>query len=96
VSYTLIARYSVKEWVYNKYGGRLSEDINKKIAYRDKRNNDGKFRKSSFVWIDDRLVVMAMKIYWNIPTPLPGRKSMYGLKDHSWQALALCTYYLSK
>jgi hypothetical protein len=59
-------------------------------------NQGGTIRKASFHWVDDRVVIAVMKKFWNIPTPKPGKKNIYGFSEDSWQALACGTYFLDK
>ena len=65
----------------------------KKIEKRNAKNNDGKHRKPSFVYVDDSMVLKAMKECWKIETPPPGRGYEYGLKTHTWQALGLVSAF---
>lgn len=94
VKYELITRHQVKKWVYDQFPTIVLERVCKKIAYKNKRNNDGKLRKPSYVYVDDRIVIAAMKDLWKIPTPKPGKKNILGLSDHSWQALGVMSYFL--
>lgn len=50
----------------------------------------------TFVYVDDRIVANAMRKHWGIDKPKrPGERAAFGLKDHSWQALALCSCFLA-
>jgi hypothetical protein len=51
-------------------------------------------RKSSFIHVDDRVVTEAMKHLYKIPLPKAGKGYQFGLQTHSWQALAVATYFL--
>jgi hypothetical protein len=101
-----VTRGAVKKWVYEQFTGLCNDRINKKIAYLDDygdrkgkkryRTKEGLLKKPSFHWVDDRIVIAAMKELWKIPTPTPGRKNIYGLSEHSWQALAAGSCFLSR
>lgn len=94
VTHELITRHQVKKWVYDQFPTVVLERICKKIEYKNKRNNDGKLRKPSYVYIDDRIVIAAMKDLWKIETPKPGKRNSLGLTSHSWQALAVASVWL--
>jgi hypothetical protein len=105
-----IPRSQVKEWVKLQYGYVVNKLLDKKVEYRSKMNDrlveegkleknnlvkkDGTLKAATFVWIDDRMVAAAMRVQWDIKKPKVGQKAAHGLKTHSWQALALATYYL--
>lgn len=94
VKHELITRHQVKLWVFNQFPTVVLERVCKKIEYKNKRNNDGKLRRPSYVYVDDRIVIAAMKDLWKIPTPKPGKKNELGLSAHSWQALAVASVWL--
>lgn len=96
ICYELITRNEVKLWAFNTYPYIVLERINKKIEYKNKRNNDGKLRRPSFVYVDDRIIIAVMKEHWNIGTPKPGKRNGHGLSRHSWQALGVASCYLAK
>lgn len=106
VDYLLIPRFDVKKWVFNNVNG-VVEKVATKIEYLDKQGErlkrkryrnkkTGELYKPTLHYVDDRIVIYAMKEYWKIKTPKPGQKNEFGLNTHSWQALALGTYYLAK
>ena len=98
-----VERHSVRRWLYGRLPGVVIPLVEKRIAYLDesgKRNDrkryvtrDGSLRSPTFVFVDDRIVIAAMKYIFQIPTPKPGKSNLYGLKSHSWQALALLAYF---
>lgn len=101
----LFPRFDVKKWVFNHFGDLILERINSKIEYLDvqgerlgrkryRRKKDGELYKATMHYVDDRIVIAAMKEYWNIKTPKPGKKNEFGLSSHSWQALAIGTMYM--
>jgi hypothetical protein len=104
IEYDLKSRNEVKQWVYDNHtdlcNPRIEEKIMKMHIRKERdgkkglRNANGEMRKPSFAFVDDRIIVAAMKEQWGIPTPKPGKTSMYGLSTHSWQALALATTLL--
>lgn len=104
VEYVLRPRSEVKQWVFDNHAEVCLPRIEKKIAAiharkekigeKGLKNANGEMRKPSFAFVDDRIIITAMKEYWNIPTAKVGKPTIYGLKDHSWQALALITMYM--
>jgi hypothetical protein len=88
-----IARNTVKKWVFDTYPDVCMPRIRAKIAKKGAKNRNGSDRQPSFVWVDDRIVISAMKEAWNIPTPKPGKTNRYGIKGHAWQALAIGSYF---
>jgi len=88
-----IARNSVKKWVFDAFPGVCIPRIQAKIAKKGAKNRNGEDRQPSFVWMDDRIIIAAMKECWKIETPKPGKTNRYGIKAHAWQALALGTYF---
>ena len=103
-SVTLVARNTVKKWVFDTFPDVCIPRIEKKMlalhGRKIKQGKRGLIKKSgemyspSFHYVDDRIVIAAVKSLFNIPTPKPGKPSIFGLVDHSWQALA-CGAYLS-
>jgi hypothetical protein len=96
IAYKAISRNEVKAFVYNKYTTELMEDIKKKILRKKRFRLNGEPFKPSFQHVDDRIVKKAMKLYWGLGTPKPGKPAANGIKDHAWQALAAATCYISK
>ena len=106
LSVEYVTRGQVKKWVFDTFPELSKQRIEKKIAYLDDygekkdkkryRNKDGSLRKATFHWVDDRVTIEAMKRLWNIPTPKPGKRNIYGFSADSWQALAAGSYFLSR
>lgn len=94
VKYELITRHQVKRYVYDWFPTIVLERVCKKIDYKNKRNNDGKLRKPSYVYVDDRIVIAAMKDLWKIETPKPGKRNSLGITAHAWQALGVASFWL--
>ena len=104
-SVELVARNSVKKWVFDTVPEVCLPRIAKKIDAKHTKNLskglkgltklDGEMRKPSFNWVDDRIVKEAMKIIHDIPEPLPGKSNIYGIKkdSHCWSALAVCSFF---
>ena len=104
-SIELVARNSVKKWVFDTVPEVCLPRIAKKIDAKHTKNLskglkgltklDGEMRKPSFNWVDDRIVKEAMKIIHDIPEPLPGKSNIYGIKkdSHVWSALAVCSFF---
>lgn len=105
---TMISRYEVKKWIFDtfpdvvipiidrKMNRKLFEacDLNTREVVKIDNYSREK-RKASFVYVDDRIVIHAMKHLYNIPTPKPGKKYDCGLQNHSWQALAVASYFIA-
>lgn len=101
----LVARSSVKKWIFDSCPEVVLPRIEKKMITTDRRmvskggkglrRLDGEMRAASFNYVDDRTVIAALKHLYGIPTPKPGKSNIYGLKDHSWQALACAAWYNS-
>lgn len=98
-------RSVIKKWIFDSFPAICIPRIEAKILYQDGRNvklgkkglrtKDGELRKPSFHYVDDRIVIAAMKEHWNIETPKPGKTNKYKISAHGWQALAAGTHYLS-
>lgn len=102
-------RFDVRKWVYDTFPAVVNPLIDKKIeakmydacdiqTMQEIRVNSrgGKKRKSSFIYIDDKMVQEAMKDLYRIKAPKPGFGYEYGLKSHSFQALALARFSMTK
>ena len=98
----LVARNSIKKFIYDSVPDECIPRINKKILDKHNRNIkqekkgliklNGEMRLPSFNWVDDRIVIAALKSLLNIPTPKPGKPNIFGLKSHSWNALAVAYF----
>jgi len=94
----LIARSTVKNRLFAAAPDVCIPRIERKMAALHARKlskgekglikKDGSMRTASFHYVDDRIVIAAVKELLKIPTPKPGKPNKYGLKAHSWQALA--------
>jgi hypothetical protein len=104
----LIPRWEVKKWVFDTYNSEVLPYVKKKILAehkkRVKKHNEDPKKKEEYskpvpiptwVCVDDRAVILAMKKMWHIPTPKPGKTNKYGINAHSWQALALASCFMS-
>jgi hypothetical protein len=100
-----IPRSRVRAWVYRNMREVCEPLVAKRIKYLDEygAKNDGKrylqadgvtLRKPSHQFVDDRIVISAMRAHYQVPIPKPGKTNVYGLRSHSWQALAVATCYL--
>jgi hypothetical protein len=103
IKYLLVPRWQIKNWVHWKYRDMCAVEINKKIEYAAVRKakilgieDDGKRRKESYVYVDDRIVERGMRLWWDIKKPKVGQKVAFGLKTHGWSALAMVTFYIEK
>jgi len=104
VDVQFIPRNTVKKWVFDRFPDIVLPRIGKKINYLDGyrigkglkglRTKTGELRKPSFQFVDDRIVISSLKELYSIPDPKPGKSNLYGLKDHSWQALAAASCFI--
>jgi len=103
-----ICRSEVRKWVYDTFPLVCEPLIDVKIEAKmysacivatkeEVRVNGrgGNKRKSSFIYIDDKMVVASMKHLYKIAPRLPGKGYEYGLKTHAFQALALGRYSMT-
>jgi hypothetical protein len=93
--YILVERVKIKKMVYDKYPSAEIE-VRDKIIQRGKINPTTlEYRQPSMIYVCDRVVANAMRYFWGLPQG-QGKRNKLGLASHSWQALALCTYFLFK
>lgn len=105
----MVSRYDVKRWVFDTFSETVTPLIEKKIRAKAYPCSDietkelfyvdvygRKERSPSFVYVDDKIVTEAMKVYYDIKKPSAGKGFDFGLKSHGWQALAVATTYLNK
>lgn len=91
-----VARNQVKKWCFDTFPDVAVPIIQKKILKKGYVNKEtGEPRKPSFVWVDDRIVTNCMKVKYKIPDVKPGFGYQHGLKEHSFQALAIGAYFES-
>ncbi len=89
-----VVRNHVKKWCFDSFPDVCLPRIRKKIEKKMFVNKDtGEFRKPSFVFVDDKMVTESMKELYKIPVPKSGYGYQFGLKEHSWQALAVASYW---
>ena len=99
-----IPRSTVRNWVYNTVPDVVIPRVIARMEYMDKqkikqgkkglRTKEGKLYEPSFNYVDDRIVVAAMKELYKIPTPKPGKSNIFGLTKHNWQAFATVAYFV--
>lgn len=90
-----LTRFNVKKWCFDTFPEVCNPIIERKIAKKGFKNKEtGAFRKPSFVFVDDKVVTECMKHKYKIPLPKSGSGYAFGLKSHSWQALALASYWV--
>jgi len=100
IAYTLIPRWQIKQWVFLQFRTMAEPEIVKKIEASNRRKLAANLplsrkQQPTFVFVDDRIVQKAMRIHWGIKKPTKvGQKAAFNLKDHSWQALGLASYYI--
>jgi hypothetical protein len=96
IEYVMVTRSTVRKWVYDSFPSLILPLVCKKIERKNAKNNDGKARKPSFVYVEDGFVLKAMKLFWKIEDAPPGKGYIHGLRAHTWQALALASYFGSE
>ena len=96
IACAFIPRSEVKKYVFDHFPGVCGKRIAEKIAKKGFVNKDGGPRKPSYIFVDDRVVVAAMKERWGIETPKPGKRNSLGISTHSWQALAVASAFLAR
>jgi hypothetical protein len=96
IPFKATTRNDVKYFVFNKYYLQLKQEIEKNITRKGRLKIDGTERKASFHYVDDRIVIKAMKLFFRIETPKPGKTNRYGIKEHAWQALSLVAWWFDK
>ena len=99
----LIPRPTVKKWIFEAANDIVRPRVDAIIAAKHRRrlskgqkgfmSADGSMRAASFQFVGDREVIAALKYLYDIPTPKPGKSNVYGLKAHSWQALAMAAHF---
>lgn len=79
------------------YAIKYNEDNKDKKGFIKRKRyikKDGSYYSGSFAYVDDRIVIKAMKAHWAIETPKAFQSNPYGLSSHSWQSLGLVTCYI--
>lgn len=94
IEFELIKRSEVKQYVFNSFPELVHPKISKRIERKGYVTKDGEFRKPQFMWVNDLLVQIAMRTYWNVPKPW--KRNKYGLESHSWQALGVATCFINR
>lgn len=95
----MVSRFQVKKWCFDSFPDVCLPLIEAKIAkgvlkgkYINKKT--GENRPPSFHFVDDPIVRKCMTKLWDIAPGKQGRKTAFGLKSHSFQALAVASYLL--
>jgi hypothetical protein len=96
-----IPRSTVKKWFFDNYFTLLEKQVGanmtainaqkQRLGKKGLITNAGVMRLPSFNYVNDRAIVAALRQIEGIPA---GKKNIYGLRDHSWQALAVAKAYL--
>lgn len=93
----MIPRSEVKKWCFDTFPEVCVPLVDKKILKKGFINKEtGAPRKASFIFVDDKIVTECMKFRYQIEKPKSGYGYQFGLKEHSWQALAIATLLESK
>jgi hypothetical protein len=93
----MMVRNEVKKWCFDTFPDICIPIIEKKILKKGYGNKEtGEPRKPSFVFVDDKIVTDCMKVMYKIQKPKSGFGYIHGLKDHSWQALAIASCWWVK
>src|SRR6185437_13153093 len=97
ITYDLIPRWQVKQWVFLQYRAIVEPLIDRKIHLAAQRNiKAGKKPRNasaSFVYIDDRMVSIAMREFWKIEKVKKVGQEAF-LKDHAWSAIAVASLHI--
>lgn len=96
ISAKYIPRSAVKRFIYDNYLPSIQNHLLKKLAERGALNQSGDLRKISYQWVDDKMVIEAMRTEWDIPYAGVGKRNRFGISAHSWQALGLATLSLKQ
>jgi hypothetical protein len=95
----MVSRFQVKKWCFDTFPDICIPLINTKIEKGVLKGKyikkDGENRSASFHFVDDRIVTACMTNLWKIEKGKQGRKTPFGLKLHSFQALAVASYQLN-
>ena len=91
----LVTRSQVKKWCFDTFPQVCLPIIEGKIDKKGYILESGEKRKPSFVFVDDKVVTECMKDLYKIPLPKSGKGYLYGLIKHSWQALAVSSFYIN-
>jgi hypothetical protein len=105
IKFNLIPRWEIKQWIFLQYRTivepMILDNMRRSTDRKKKKAEDAgivfKARNASptFVYVNDRCVIAAMRKRWGIEPCKGGRsKPLYNLKDHGWQALGLASYFL--
>lgn len=100
----LVTRSEVKKWVFDTFPAiclpRIAERIDKKLfdacevltRQEIRVNETGRpGRKPSHNYVNDQIVIAAMREYYKVPRKKKGEPAPFGLDGHSWQALGLAS-----
>lgn len=98
IAFRMVVRSKVKTWIFLEYAQLVIPMVEEKIIKRHTVKADGSYYKASHMFVDDKIIVKVMEHRWAVECRKEGRSKVnqYGLKDHSWQALAVATMYLDK
>lgn len=95
----MVSRFQVKKWCFDAFPGVCLPLIDAKIAkgvlkgkYINK--STGQNRPASYHFVDDKIVTACMTNLWKIEKGKQGRKTPFGLKSHSFQALSVASFLL--
>jgi hypothetical protein len=93
----MVPRSAVKKWVFETYHGtiyplcQIKADKGAEKRAAENGDNAVTYKSASFIYVDDRMVQLAMINHYGIKKPKAGSGYEFGLKDHAWQALAVAT-----
>lgn len=95
IAHKMPTRSNVRKWVFNTFPEQVLPLIMAKIAKKGHINKDGQLRKASFVYVDDRIVIEAMRERFSLPASKGRKGNMLKISTHAWQSLALLEYFIS-
>ncbi len=91
----MVPRSKVKKWVFDTFPFVCNSIINEKIRKKDRRvASTGELKAAHYFYVDDKIVTDCMKYLYKISLPPAGKGYEHGLKTHSWQALAVASYFI--
>jgi hypothetical protein len=97
ITYDLIPRWQVKQWVFLQYRLIIEPLIDRKIELAAKRKikagEKPRNASASFIYVDDRMVSTAMREFWKIEKVKRVGQEAF-LKDHAWSALAVASLHI--
>lgn len=93
ISHSFVPRSTIKKWVFDTYPDIVIPLIDARIAKKDRRTAAGHLWKASNIYVNDAVIIAAMRYEWNIPAKV-FKSNRFKISKHAWQALALASYFI--